>query len=104
MPAAASPQPAHQAQLIVLPASLHQTGAGSGGTLVNGVSVIDVSGALEQVAESSNDSNSGGGGGGGGGGGSESGSVVEDQQQQQRQSEAIAAAAAAQQAAHAHDV
>ncbi|CAH0556067.1 unnamed protein product [Brassicogethes aeneus] len=52
-PATTPPTQAQATQLIVLPASLHQTS--TSGTLVNGVPVIDVS-ALEQAAESSNES------------------------------------------------
>ncbi|XP_050511778.1 DNA-binding protein RFX2 isoform X1 [Diabrotica virgifera virgifera] len=50
-PATTPPAQPQQTQLIVLPASLHQTT----GTIVNGVPVIDVS-ALEQAADSSNES------------------------------------------------
>jgi regulatory factor X 1/2/3 len=52
-PATSPPAQTQATQLIVLPASLHQSAAG--GTIVNGVPVIDVS-ALEQAAESSNES------------------------------------------------
>lgn len=52
-PATTPPVQAQTTQLIVLPASLHQTTAT--GTIVNGVPVIDVS-ALEQAADSSNES------------------------------------------------
>ncbi|KAJ8984793.1 hypothetical protein NQ317_003707 [Molorchus minor] len=53
-PATTPPAQPQQTQLIVLPASLHQTATG-GASLVNGVPVIDVS-ALEQAADSSNES------------------------------------------------
>lgn len=52
-PATTPPSQSQPTQLIVLPASLHQTGGS--GAIVNGVPVIDVS-ALEQAAESSNES------------------------------------------------
>ncbi|CAH1374910.1 unnamed protein product [Tenebrio molitor] len=52
-PATSPPAQTQATQLIVLPASLHQSA--TGGTIVNGVPVIDVS-ALEQAAESSNES------------------------------------------------
>ncbi|XP_063927281.1 transcription factor RFX3 isoform X3 [Zophobas morio] len=52
-PATSPPAQTQATQLIVLPASLHQSTAG--GAIVNGVPVIDVS-ALEQAAESSNES------------------------------------------------
>ncbi|XP_049823051.1 DNA-binding protein RFX2 isoform X2 [Aethina tumida] len=52
-PATTPPAQAQATQLIVLPASLHQSNAS--GTIVNGVPVIDVT-ALEQAAESSNES------------------------------------------------
>ncbi|XP_044261030.1 transcription factor RFX3-like isoform X3 [Tribolium madens] len=52
-PATSPPAQTPATQLIVLPASLHQSG--TGGAIVNGVPVIDVS-ALEQAAESSNES------------------------------------------------
>ncbi|KAF2897982.1 hypothetical protein ILUMI_08189 [Ignelater luminosus] len=52
-PATTPPTQPQPTQLIVLPASLHQSS--SSGTIVNGVPVIDVS-ALEQAAESSNES------------------------------------------------
>ncbi|KRT83868.1 hypothetical protein AMK59_4891, partial [Oryctes borbonicus] len=52
-PASTPPTQSQTTQLIVLPASLHQTAASS--TIVNGVPVIDVS-ALEQAADSSNES------------------------------------------------
>ncbi|KAJ8911375.1 hypothetical protein NQ315_014206 [Exocentrus adspersus] len=53
-PATTPPAQPQQTQLIVLPASLHQTAA-NGATIVNGVPVIDVT-ALEQAADSSNES------------------------------------------------
>ncbi|XP_018564569.1 DNA-binding protein RFX2 isoform X1 [Anoplophora glabripennis] len=53
-PATTPPAQPQQTQLIVLPASLHQT-ATTAATIVNGVPVIDVS-ALEQAADSSNES------------------------------------------------
>ncbi|KAK9738198.1 hypothetical protein QE152_g10060 [Popillia japonica] len=52
-PASTPPAQSQTTQLIVLPASLHQTTASS--AIVNGVPVIDVS-ALEQAADSSNES------------------------------------------------
>ncbi|KAK5644860.1 hypothetical protein RI129_006160 [Pyrocoelia pectoralis] len=52
-PATTPPTQSQPTQLIVLPASLHQSS--NSGAIVNGVPVIDVS-ALEQAAESSNES------------------------------------------------